>query len=149
MNSTFQVIVNIVLPIFGLLFCAINSSKIAYKKNRDTETWFWLGLYFGIIALIIIYFLKPLKIIKKTKNISINSLNNKFAVLKADNNYWYYLDNEKKQIGPMSLSKLYDSYLKGIVSSYTYVWNDTMDNWKKLIDVPTLRNLKKIYQNEK
>ncbi|NGX33738.1 MAG: hypothetical protein K1060chlam1_00079 [Candidatus Anoxychlamydiales bacterium] len=167
MESTIKVLVNAILPVICWLFCAITSSKLAYKKNRDTQTWFILGLFFGIIALAIIYFLKPLKIIRniqKKSNQSLanhfsilkplkiirniqkksnQSLANHFSILKTDNNYWYYLDNEKNQIGPMSLKKLYDIYLKEKISNYTYVWNDSMDTWKKLIDISSLSKLLK------
>ncbi|NGX52381.1 MAG: hypothetical protein KR126chlam5_00678 [Candidatus Anoxychlamydiales bacterium] len=144
MNPTIQVIINTVLPVICWLFCAINSSKLAYKKKRDAQLWFMLGLFFGIVALVIIYFLKPLKSFKKnTQRISTKHLTNHFAVLKTDNNYWYYLDNTKKQIGPMSLEKLYDFYLKQKISNYTYVWNDTMDNWKRLKEISSLSKILK------
>jgi len=108
-------------------------SKIARRKNRNSSIWFFLGLSFGIIALIIVYFLKPIKIIaKKNQNpLSQTSLSPVFK----DNNYWYYLDNERKQIGPMSLKRLFDNYLMGKISDTTFVWNDTMETWKKLKEV--------------
>ncbi|HEU64550.1 MAG: hypothetical protein KR126chlam4_01153 [Candidatus Anoxychlamydiales bacterium] len=144
MSPTIKAIFNTVFPVICWLFCAINSSKLAYKKNRDTQTWFLLGLFFGIVALAIIYFLKPLKNLKKnTQRISTKPLINHFTVLKNDNNYWYYLDKERKQIGPMSLEKLYDFYLKEKISNYTYVWNDTMDNWKKLTEISSLSKILK------
>ncbi|NGX33486.1 MAG: hypothetical protein K1060chlam4_01555 [Candidatus Anoxychlamydiales bacterium] len=148
MNPTIKAIFNTVFPVICWLFCAINSSKLAYKRKRDTQLWFILGLLFGIVALAIIYFLKPLKSFKKntqriSKRISTKPLINHFAVLKTDNNYWYYLDNTKKQIGPMSLEKLYDFYLKQKISNYTYVWNDTMDNWKKLKEISSLSKILK------
>ncbi len=34
--------------------CAVLSAVIAYKKKRKVETWFLLGLFFGIFALIAI-----------------------------------------------------------------------------------------------
>jgi len=112
----------------------IACSKIARKKNRSTSIWFFLGLFFGLIALVIVYFLKPLKIItKKTPSALI-------PVFK-DNNYWYYLDDERKQIGPMSLKGLFDNYLMGKISESTFVWNDTMENWEKLKEVSAFINI--------
>ncbi len=37
--------------------CAILSAYIAYRKKRKVETWFFLGLFFGIFALILILLL--------------------------------------------------------------------------------------------
>jgi nitrate reductase NapE component len=34
------------------LVCAVVAAFIAYRKKRRVETWFFLGLFFGIFALI-------------------------------------------------------------------------------------------------
>ena len=45
----------------GGLFMGIACSAIAYYKNRSLVGWFFLGLIFGPIALIILLFLKKLR----------------------------------------------------------------------------------------
>ena len=49
-----------IINIIYFIVCAIVSRKIMKKKgyNQDANTWFWMGLLFGIIALIIVL-LKP------------------------------------------------------------------------------------------
>ncbi len=42
------------IVIVCLSLCAILCAVIAYKKKRKVETWFFLGLFFGVIALVVI-----------------------------------------------------------------------------------------------
>jgi hypothetical protein len=117
--------------LFIWLFFGIICSKIAQKKYRSKSNWFYLGLLFGALALIIILFLKPLKIIEnKISPIEIN-----------DNNFWYYLDHKENQIGPVSLHKIFDSYQNGLVNENTFVWNDTMEDWKKIKEINSISNI--------
>jgi hypothetical protein len=107
-------------------------SYIAKNKNKKRLFWFYMGILFGLIALIIILFLKKdkkmiknIKEVKAQKNIfKINPLN--------DKNFWYYLDDDNKQIGPLSLKAIEDNILNKKINPFTYVWNDTLDEWKRL-----------------
>jgi len=130
-----------ILLIFSSVCFGILCSKIAGKKNRITSYWFFLGFLFGLIALIVIYFLKPCidkkNFIKKTQPFDF------FIILNNDKNYWYYLDTNKKQIGPMSAKALFDTYLQRKISNNTFIWNDTMNDWIKLKDVSVFSNISK------
>lgn len=117
---------------FGL-FC----SKIAKNKNRNTYVWFILGILFGLLSLIIIYFLKPLR--STSINTILPTQGQILDIPENDNNYWYYLDHEKKQIGPLSINKIFNNYLEKVISEDTYVWNDTMSTWIKFKEVPIFK----------
>lgn len=43
-----------------VIVCAIFASKAAQKRNRDTLGWFFLGLFFGPIALLALIAIGPL-----------------------------------------------------------------------------------------
>jgi GYF domain 2 len=126
---------NPILPLFIGLFFAITCSKIARKKFKNPKTWFVLGFLFTLISLLIISFTNPQK-----TNITLEKKIDT-SILQKDDNYWYYLDKDNKSQGPMSLNALYEKYLKKIISNNTYIWNDTMKNWKKIIDVALLKEL--------
>jgi len=119
------------LMLFFSLFFGIVCSRIAIKKSRNKHVWFLNGILFGLIGFLIIFFIKPVKIIQK--NIS------KIEI--KDDNFWYFIDTEEKQIGPISLNKLFDNFQKGLISENTLVWNDTLIDWKKLKDIPIISNL--------
>ncbi len=106
--------------LFGLL-----CSGMAQRKNRNPIIWFFVGFSFGIFAVTLLLFLKPVRL--ETVQIVKKPL-----ISHKDDNFWYYIDLQKKQIGPMSLQALLNNYFKGLISESTYVWNDTMTNWQKL-----------------
>lgn len=121
-----QYLILLVSIIFGII-----CSRIAQKKSRNKHVWFINGILFGIIGVLIIFFLKPVKIIQENvKKIEIK-----------DDNFWYFINGEEKQIGPISLNKLFDHFQNGNISENTMVWNDTLTDWKKLKDIPTIANL--------
>ncbi|MBN2479699.1 MAG: DUF4339 domain-containing protein [Parachlamydiales bacterium] len=115
---------------FGL-FC----SNIAKSKNRSRLTWFFLGVFFGLVALLIIIFLKPLPLLEDEIIIQQARPNEPIFDTTKDFNFWYYLDNDKTQVGPISFDALYRKYLSKIISESTYVWNDTMKNWQKIKEI--------------
>ena len=135
----------ILLAICWLCFGS-GCAKIAKKKNRNPSTWFILGIFFGLVALVIILILKPKR--GTSKNISINpyldtETKKNDSIFQKDDNYWYYLDNTHTQVGPMSLRALFDNYFKGKISKTTFIWNDTMKDWTKLMEISKLRDLLK------
>lgn len=121
------------------IFWGFLCSKIAKAKNRNQYYWFILGFFLCLIALVSIIFLKPIKS-STSKNI-IKQNPDQLSLINTDNNYWYYLDINKNQVGPMSLKKLFESYLEGIISDNTFVWNDTMTKWMKLKEVTIFSNI--------
>lgn len=91
---------------------------MAKKRNRRHKLWFALGFLFGLLGVIVLYFLPKVED-KKT----IKTRSPKPTIIKSSK-LWYYLDKENKQYGPMS-----DHALKQNLAEAKYVWNDAMDEW--------------------
>ena len=51
-----------------------------------------------------------------------------------DSTFWYYLNGEEKNIGPMSTTKLHSLYKSGTIGQLTYIWNQEFEEWKQLKD---------------
>jgi len=51
---------------------------------------------------------------------------------------WYYVDKEKKQQGPMSVSALSSHWKDSLVHEHSYVWTQGMGEWVKAKDMPDL-----------
>jgi hypothetical protein len=116
-------------------------SYLAKNKNRKPVFWFYMGVFFGLIAVVVILFLKKdKKIIHEIKDIKVKIDNSIFKINPLDDkNFWYYLDKDNKQIGPLSLKAIEDNFLNKKINPFTYVWNDTLDEWKKLNELEILK----------
>lgn len=136
----------LVLVFIGML-CGY-SAKV--YKNRNYKTWFFLGFFFGLLALIVLLAL-PKKQLKEAlqpvcdknslnkalstredEKISLNPSSALPMILKT----WYYLSSDEKQIGPISFQKLKNALLTDEIHDRSYVWNESLDNWVRLSDLP-------------
>lgn len=134
-----------------LLFCLISWTLIGYlcyqiaqNRGRNPMIWFALGTILGLIAVIILYILPP-----KAATASAGILSEK---QKQDNTppylpcedvatrppeaLWYYLDKENNQYGPISFNALKSAWNCDEIDPSTYVWNENMEEWKKLENLP-------------
>lgn len=110
------------------------ASYLAKKRGRNPLLWFFLGMLFGIFGLVFLIFSRPAKkpvqterdpsTIDITPNVEPN----------AKEKFWYYLDPDNTQRGPMSFDALSRALRQGEISAKTFVWNETLDNWKPLGD---------------
>lgn len=135
--------------ISALLVCviALICSNSAKKRGRNPVSWFLIGLILGLIGLIILYLLPPkLKIAPATSpsapardtpepitSPSIHAPSSEEAFV-----LWYYLEEDNTQRGPMSFNALQEIWETQAITDSTYVWNETMEGWKTLRDLPEL-----------
>lgn len=101
------------------------------ERGRNPYIWFFVGLLFGILGLILLFIMPNLKVtqpVKEPPKLEPPKLN-------IDAMYWYYLDEENNQLGPMSQSAFDLARTDGKVVSQTFVWNTQMDQWKKLEEI--------------
>jgi hypothetical protein len=126
------------LTILLSLSLAWGCSHFAKKRGRNPMNWFIAGLFFGIFALLAL-FLMPIRRPEEIKKPDQKSLSPEppLAVLQPDHigKLWYFIDKEKKQLGPMSLDALSQAWKEGKVGDKTFVWNEAMDNWRHFQDV--------------
>src|SRR3989338_6350273 len=107
------------------------AARLAKKKHRNPTGWFFAGVFFGIIAILVLFFLRPLKKAGEEQEIVVEA---EEPLAMISNKLWYYLDKEEKRHGPMS-----ESLLRGSIDEAVFVWNEDMADWKpaKEIFVPT------------
>ncbi len=116
--------------IIWILFGVI-SAYIANKKEKNIYRWFLYGALFGFAAIALILFLKP----PKKPNPSLASTLSNMKPTKTDNYFWYYLDKNNIQKGPVSHTKIKEFVKNGTLLASNLVWNETMDSWKKISDI--------------
>jgi hypothetical protein len=126
---------NILISVgFGILM-GMACRNIALSRKYPPTPWFYAGFFFGIFALLILLFLPARKKFKAVKEIPIAKVP-KFTPIFADHveKFWYFLDEEQKQFGPMSFDALGRAKIEGKVHAQTYVWNEAMENWRLFKD---------------
>lgn len=113
------------LILFSALLTGIAAVYLAKQKNKDPFLWFFIGALFGLLGVIYLYFFVSPKQKPQTALLT--------PVAKApvlSQKFWYYLDQENRQLGPMSYDALNQAWREGRVSATTYVWNEDLENWK-------------------
>ncbi len=126
-------------------------SHNARMKNRNRQVWFILGVLFGAIALIVLFFL-PRRIPERLTPVHSTAQDGLGGAPFEDNSnedaplspsseplvLWYYLTPDDTQVGPMSLQALKSAWVDDKVNADSYLWNESMDEWKKVVDIDNL-----------
>lgn len=123
--------------LIGIL-CACICARYARKRGRNPVHWFVWGALFGLFALLALFLLPARKVAKAPSihPIPVPVLQ-ALAPTQADK-LWYYLDGEKQQFGPMSFDGLNRAWRDGRIHVQSFVWNDELENWKRLEEVAAI-----------
>ncbi|HSX12003.1 MAG TPA: DUF4339 domain-containing protein [Rhabdochlamydiaceae bacterium] len=120
----------ITLLIWVLFGCA--TAYFAKQRGRDPYTWFFIGLFLGVIGLGLVF-------IFPKKTITIQDVPEAKPVdpvpelpPEHKNKFWYYLDTANAQVGPMSFDALVREWRNGKVELQTQVWNENLEQWTPL-----------------
>jgi hypothetical protein len=134
-----------------LLIIATLTAIYAQRIGRNPLAWFILALLFSFLAPIVLFLLPSIKDIQKTEETDVKKTlspasvpseaekeyQEQTALLKEDN-LWYYLDNHRKQFGPISLIGIRELWDRGQISLSTYFWSQGMKEWERLEKLPLL-----------
>lgn len=135
--------------VFSTIFAFI-CAYYAEKKGRNSVAWFILGFLFNLYALIVLFFLSPLKKDDlptmtelppdpSLKEEILQEPTHAFDRYKEENQLWYYLDENHSQMGPVSLIALRDLWNRGLLELNQYVWCEGMEKWERVDDLPDLK----------
>lgn len=129
-------------------------SRWMQVRGRAPLLWFAIGALLSFIGLFILYalpfglfllllgsFLFYTRYLQK-EPISPLPSNEQVIDIKAERLPnpidWYYLDDKQQQQGPFSEKNLQALLIGGSITQDTLVWNEKLDNWKKIRDLPHL-----------
>lgn len=124
---------NLLIPILCWILVGWACSLIAEKKGRDPIVWFYLGVFFSFIALLILYFLPAYK--KPKTSPKPEPIDHKEPIT---NECWFYLNQDHDQVGPVPLQQLKSLWKEGILGSESYVWSEGMKKWDRIISLSLL-----------
>lgn len=123
------------------------TAYLAEKRGRQWYPWFAVGFMFGIFGPLLLYVFPPLTVQKNfSKRPFSNSSPNTSdphtieveAVIVPRSSGWYYLDQGNSEHGPHSLREIKKMWDEKILQELTFVWNETMQDWKRIGEVQDL-----------
>ncbi len=113
------------------LFCSFLvgslSAYLAHRQGKNPYKWFLIGFLFGTLGIIAI-FLAPKS--KRTKKLPVPKPEPR--IVGPRDKFWYYLDADHQQMGPVSFVALNRDWKEGKLPSATFVWHEELPNWKPL-----------------
>ena len=107
----------------------------AKRRGRNPYIWLGIGVFFGILGLITLFILPPLRRRNPQPVAGIAKINLETLDPSHSSKLWYYLDQQNQQFGPMSIDALSSAWHNGKVNRTTFVWNEVMDSWKRIEEV--------------
>jgi hypothetical protein len=116
---------------------ATGCSHYAKRRGRNSTHWFFAGLFFGIFAFIVLFLLPVKKANAAPASQEPTAPVQNLTILQPDHvgKLWYFLDDGKTQFGPMSFDALSNAWKEGKVREQTFVWNESMENWRRFQEV--------------
>ena len=126
------------------------TALLAKKLKKNPYLLFAFGYYIGPISPLFL-FLSPLlklfffkyilrKHLPKAPSQKTTTAETTIDVTPKDppteaQSFWYYLNEQNKQEGPMSLQALQRKKREGIIATTTYIWNETLPQWQRFQEV--------------
>lgn len=116
--------------VFGSL-CGL----IANVRGRPPLVWFIIGCALGWIGLLILFILPSSLGVEEPKKEPI--VPPPAPTFEPISN-WFYLDMKKEVCGPFSADVIKEQWKKGSLSKESWVWNETVVDWKKIDQITSL-----------
>jgi hypothetical protein len=131
------------------------TAMLAEQRGRNPSLWFILGLFGGILALAALFLMdskvhdrqeKDKAIDLKASLGSSEEVREEFSNPKSklekhlswEDGVWFYLDKDNKQRGPIDYMDLFLAWEDGTITSESFVWHESMTEWKPLGQLPNI-----------
>lgn len=128
----------IVIVIISWVIFGGATSYFAGQRGRDPFAWFFIGMLLGILGILLLFLLPALNVKEEAQVLEEEKPKEEgwpgFRLKE-----WYYLNSAREQIGPSSYSALRDMWISKKISEQTYVWSEGMEEWKKIGEIPSLK----------
>lgn len=112
-------------------------SYYAQKRGRSQETWFCIGLFFGVVGLIVLFLLPSYE---KKEEEPPAPAKMEAAAVAPDPQFqdWFFLSPGNAQNGPIAFRQLLSAWEEKKVTLETYVWTEGMPEWQRIASLPLL-----------
>lgn len=108
------------------------TAYLAIRRGRRPVFWFFIGFFFDLLGLIAFFFVPtPKKKLIPVPLTGTKTVPEPYLFGPADK-FWYYLDESREQVGPMSHSGITNAWKGGKLSPATFIWHEDLPEWKPL-----------------
>lgn len=134
-----------IISMFFWLLTGAATGHFAKQRGRDPVIWFLIGIFLGLLGLLLLFIMPVVSDAEQKESMegasqSSSSLfeesfhEEEPAKLKHDFliKDWFYLDETRKQLGPVSFDIIKGAWKEGKIGPSTFLWSEGMENWKKL-----------------
>lgn len=112
------------------------TSHFAQQRGRDRTAWFFIGMFLGIIGLILLFVLPSINEEEQQSVIQIEpEAISTILPYDYENKPWYFLTVDREQIGPVGFEALRQKWNQREISLDTLVWCEGMSDWRKINDL--------------
>jgi len=109
------------------------AAYFAQKRSKNPYMWFAIGFFFGLFGFCLLFFLPKARKKKAKTRLAMTPQEKPLpAIVGPSNKFWYYLDPQHLQQGPMSYEAITAALRQGKISPATYVWHEEMTDWKQV-----------------
>lgn len=116
------------------------ASYFASQRGRDPFAWFMIGMLLGILGLLLLFLLPPLES-DKQETIEPEEIAPVITEPAERLTDWFYLDKNRIQVGPVAFNALKRAWEEKEITVETLVWREGMGEWKKVAELPSLREV--------
>ncbi|MBS0626147.1 MAG: DUF4339 domain-containing protein [Verrucomicrobia bacterium] len=117
------------IPTTFAISCLIGtlSAYMAHRRGKNPYIWFSIGALFGLLGVMAIFFTS-----KKPEPKPVPVKPPEPTLAGPSDKFWYYLDPDHQQMGPLSLDALKRTWKEGKINDSTYVWHEDLSDWTPL-----------------
>jgi hypothetical protein len=115
------------------------SAYYAKQRGRNSTTWFFIGLFLGLIGLILLFILPKYPVENDTvleEQANVQLADSPPLIIECPQDDWFYLDDKHEQQGPITFYMLRSKWRQGKICNDSFVWREGMVMWQKLHDLP-------------
>lgn len=117
----------------------------ARERGRDPRVWLIIGMLFGVFGLLLVFLLPK----ENSANASPNTDMEEIEIFPVSQSvegeavsehlprdykakYWFYLDQDRKEVGPLTFQQLFENWTLNLLREDSFVWCEEMKEWRQI-----------------